>query len=116
MRRGCPAGRPGRRQAAAPGLGVLGWRFYEGDDFHPRANIDKRQRGIPLTDDDRWPWLQALRDVIDVCLAQGTSAAIACSALKQTSRDYLSYDRDGVKLVYSESTPCVMKAFLHRKL
>jgi gluconokinase len=58
------------------------------------------QRGIPLTDDDRWPWLQALRDVIDVCLAQGTSAVIACSALKQTYRDYLSCDRDEVKLVY----------------
>jgi gluconokinase len=78
----------------------LGWRFYEGDDFHPRANIDKMQRGMPLTDDDRWPWLQALRDVIDACLAQGTSAVMACSALKQTYRDYLIRGRDEVKLVY----------------
>jgi gluconokinase len=78
----------------------LGWRFYEGDDFHPRANIDKMQRGMPLTDDDRWPWLQALRDVIDTCLVQGTSAVMACSALKQTYRDYLIHGRDEVKLVY----------------
>ena len=78
----------------------LGWRFYEGDDFHPRANIDKMQRGMPLTDTDRWPWLQALRDVIDSCLAQGTSAVMACSALKQTYRDYLIHGRDEVKLVY----------------
>jgi gluconokinase len=78
----------------------LGWRFYEGDDFHPRANIDKMQRGIPLTDDDRWPWLQALKEVIDACLVQGTSAVMACSALKQTYRDYLMHGRDEVKLVY----------------
>ena len=79
---------------------ALGWRFYEGDDFHPRANIDKMQRGIPLTDDDRWPWLQALRQVIDACQAQGTSAVMACSALKQTYRDYLMHGCDEVKLVY----------------
>ena len=78
----------------------LGWRFYEGDDFHPRANIDKMQHGMPLTDDDRWPWLQALREVIDACLAQGTSAVMTCSALKQTYRDYLIHGRDAVKLVY----------------
>jgi gluconokinase len=79
---------------------ALGWRFYEGDDFHPRANIDKMQRSVPLTDDDRWPWLQALRQVIDACQAQGTSAVMACSALKQTYRDYLMHGCDEVKLVY----------------
>ena len=82
----------------------LGWHFYEGDDCHPRTNIEKMQRGIPLTDDDRWPWLQALREVIDVCLAHGTSAVMACSALKQTYRDYLIGDRDEVKLVYLKGT------------
>jgi gluconokinase len=82
----------------------LGWRFSEGDDFHPRANIDKMQRGIPLTDDDRWPWLQALREVIDICLVQGTSAVMACSALTQTYWDYRIGDRDEVKLVYLKGT------------
>ncbi|HEY7495514.1 MAG TPA: gluconokinase [Candidatus Tectomicrobia bacterium] len=79
---------------------ALGWRFYEGDDFHPPANVDKMQRGMPLTDDDRWPWLQALKEVIAACLAQGTSAVMACSALKQTYRDYLINCRDEVKPVY----------------
>jgi gluconokinase len=79
---------------------ALGWRFYEGDDFHPRANIDKMQHGIPLTDDDRWPWLQALRQVLEACQAQGSSAVLACSALKQTYRDYLTQGGDEVKLVY----------------
>ena len=78
----------------------LAWRFYEGDDFHPRANIDKMQQGTPLTDNDRWPWLQALKEVIDACLAQGTNAVMACSALKQTYQDYLMHGRDEVKLVY----------------
>ena len=40
---------------------ALGWPFYDGDQFHPRANIAKMQQGMPLTDEDRWPWLQALR-------------------------------------------------------
>jgi gluconokinase len=83
---------------------ALGWHFYEGDDFHPRPNIDKMQRGIPLTDDDRWPWLQALREVIDACQAQGTSAVMACSALKQTYRDYLMHGCDEVKLVYLQGS------------
>jgi gluconokinase len=83
---------------------ALGWRFYEGDDFHPRPNIDKMQHGIPLTDDDRWPWLQALRQVIDACQAQGSSAVLACSALKQIYRDYLIQGCDEVKLVYLQGS------------
>jgi len=42
----------------------LGWRFYEADDFHSQANIDKMRSGIPLTDEDRWPWLESLRQLI----------------------------------------------------
>jgi gluconokinase len=93
----------------------LGWRFYEGDDFHPRANIDKMQRGIPLTDDDRWPWLQALKEVIDACLAQGTSAVMACSALKQTYRDYLMHGRDEVKLVYLKGSYALLSQRLAQR-
>jgi carbohydrate kinase (thermoresistant glucokinase family) len=43
----------------------VGWHFYEADDFHSRANIDKMRRGIPLTDAGRWPWLQSLRKLIE---------------------------------------------------
>ena len=67
----------------------LDWRFCEADDFHPRANIDKMRRGIPLTDDDRWPWLESLRELINRCLAAGEDAVLACSALKETYRRYL---------------------------
>jgi gluconokinase len=67
----------------------LGWRFCEADDFHPRANIDKMQRGIPLTDEDRWPWLKSLRELIKRCPAAGEDAVLACSALKERYRRYL---------------------------
>ncbi len=78
----------------------LGWRFIEGDDYHPRANIDKMARGIPLTDEDRVLWLQRLRQLIEKCLQNGRSAVIACSALKQAYRDYLSVDAGEVHFVY----------------
>jgi gluconokinase len=79
---------------------ALGWPFYEGDQFHPPANIAKMQQGIPLTDEDRWPWLQALRTRIETCIQQGVSAVLACSALKQAYREYLVIDEAEVKLVY----------------
>jgi len=55
----------------------LGWHFYEGDDFHPRENIDKLRRGIPLTDEDRWPWLESLRQLIKRSLEAGENADVA---------------------------------------
>jgi gluconokinase len=70
----------------------LRWSFYDADDFHPTANIDKMRRGIPLTDADRWPWLEALRQQVQLCLADGADAVLACSALKDTYRHYLGID------------------------
>lgn len=63
--------------------------FYEGDDFHPAANVEKMRRGIPLTDDDRESWLRALREIIVRSLAKNELAAIACSALKAKYRELL---------------------------
>ena len=68
---------------------VHGWRFYEADDFHPRANIDKMRKGIALTDEDRWPWLERLREQIKHSVAAGENAVLACSALKRAYRDRL---------------------------
>jgi gluconokinase len=79
---------------------VLGWPFYDGDQFHPPANVAKMQQGMPLTDEDRWPWLQALRAHIETCIHQGISAVLACSALKQAYRECLVLDEAEVKLVY----------------
>jgi gluconokinase len=70
----------------------LGWRFYDADDFHPRANVEKMSRGLPLTDDDRLPWLETLRDLIARCLERGEDAVLACSALKESYRERLLCD------------------------
>ncbi len=77
----------------------LQWRFADGDDFHSPANIAKMHSGIPLTDEDRLPWLQSLQDFIRRCLASGESVVLACSALKASYRKFLRVD-PRVKLVY----------------
>ena len=77
----------------------LGYQFDDADDFHPRANIDKMQRGIPLDDADRQPWLEALRDHIRRCLAENRHTVLACSALKEAYRRHLLIDPQ-VRLVY----------------
>jgi gluconokinase len=86
----------------------LGWRFEDGDRFHPASNVAKMSAGHPLTDEDRWPWLQAIADEIDrVCLA-GTHAVIACSALKHAYRTILVHGRDDVRIVYLKGTQALI--------
>lgn len=77
-----------------------GFTERDGDDFHPPANIEKMKAGIPLTDDDRLPWLHAIAEAIDRHADGGTPAIIACSALKQAYRDILVHGREDVRIVY----------------
>jgi gluconokinase len=72
--------------------------FAEGDSFHPPANVIKMASGIPLTDEDRGPWLDAMGVWLDDELAAGRRAVLACSALKRVYRDRLR--RPGVRFVY----------------
>ena len=78
----------------------LGWEFEDADWFHPASNIDKMHAGIPLTDEDRWPWLAAIAAWIDQTRHSGRHGVIACSALKRRYRDVLIGDRIDVRLVY----------------
>ena len=78
----------------------LGWPFADGDSFHTPANVAKMAAGIPLTDDDRWPWLASIRAWIDERIAAGGSAVVACSALKRRYRDFLRDGRPDVRLVF----------------
>ena len=78
----------------------LGADFLEGDKFHPEANIAKMSRGEPLTDADRWPWLEAIARHIDNVRKAGGHSVIACSALKRAYRDILIGDRPDVRLIY----------------
>jgi gluconokinase len=77
----------------------LGWEFADADDFHSRGNVEKMSKGIALTDEDRKPWLAALREKIAEWIAAGKSAVLACSALKQSYRDELTVGPE-VKWVY----------------
>jgi gluconokinase len=78
----------------------LGCEFHDADDLHPPLNRDKMRRGIPLSDEDRWPWLHAVRALVQECLTRDRRAVIACSALKQAYRNLLIVDAAQVKLVY----------------
>ncbi|NNJ96757.1 MAG: AAA family ATPase [Gammaproteobacteria bacterium] len=78
----------------------LGWRFFEGDDYHPDENVKKMNNGIPLDDSDRRPWLLALRRLLDDVAREKWDAVITCSALKQSYRDFLSEGRSEVRWVY----------------
>ena len=68
---------------------TAGWPFLDADDFHPPANVAKMRAGTPLTDDDRWPWLERLADEMTAINARGGHAVLACSALRQAYRDRL---------------------------
>jgi gluconokinase len=82
----------------------LGWRCEDGDKFHPASNVAKMSAGHPLTDEDRWPWLQAIADEIDRVCKAGERAVIACSALKRTYRDILVHGRNDVRIIFLNGT------------
>jgi gluconokinase len=82
----------------------LGWHYEDGDKFHPASNVAKMSAGHPLTDEDRWPWLQAIADKIDRTCKTGEPIVIACSALKHSYRDVLVHGRDDVRIVYLRGT------------
>jgi gluconokinase len=65
----------------------LGWPFFDADDYHPEANVAKMAAGTPLTDADRWPWLDRLADEMAALNRRGADAVFACSALRQAYRD-----------------------------
>jgi len=74
----------------------LGWNFVEADDYHSAANVEKMRRGEPLTDEDRRPWLDQLRQRIDEAAEHGENIVLACSALRHAYQDYLERDEPGL--------------------
>lgn len=79
---------------------ALGWEFRDGDAFHPPSNVAKMKSGAPLTDEDRWPWLDAIAHYIDQKRRDNGHAIIACSALKRVYRDRLKGTRGDVTFVH----------------
>jgi len=80
---------------------ALSWPFYDGDDFHPAANVDKMRAGIPLDDEDRAGWLTSLQSLIQQKIQDRQEAILACSALKEKYRARLQQDHPNeVRFVY----------------
>jgi gluconokinase len=73
----------------------LGVPFVEGDSLHPTANVKKMSAGIPLTDEDRWPWLKAIGERMEVERVTGHGVVVSCSALKHAYRDCLRSEVHG---------------------
>ncbi len=78
----------------------LGWDFFDADDFHPTSNIEKMANGIPLTEEDRLPWLNALNALISKSLQEKKQGVLACSALKEIYRQHLLSGNADVQIVY----------------
>jgi gluconokinase len=94
----------GKTTVANELAGRLHWTFEDGDRFHPKSNVEKMRAGHPLTDEDRWPWLNAIADEIErVCRTSG-HVVVACSALKRVYRDVLLRGRDDVRIVFLNGT------------
>src|SRR5687768_17524905 len=93
----------------------LGWRFYEGDDFHPAANVEKMRRGEPLTDDDRRPWLDALHGVIHTAVKNAQNGIMACSALKRSYRTRLRVSEDVIFVHLAARPDLVQQRLEHRQ-
>ena len=79
---------------------LLRWDLADADDFHSPASLRKMEKGIPLTDEDRWPWLYAIAGWIDDVRRAGRRGIVTCSALKRSYRRILIGDRQDVRLIY----------------
>jgi len=89
------------KTTVAKGIAVsMHWLFAEGDAFHPEANVEKMHSGIPLTDEDRWPWLRLIGDWMSEQEKAGISAVVTCSALRRVYRDLLRDGRPSVRFCH----------------
>ncbi len=91
---------------------VTGFAFYDADDFHPRSNVEKMRQGVPLTDADRQPWLEALAQFLGQKSKKGESVVLACSALKERYRAVLSSGQPSIKFVFLDGSSEIIEARL----
>ncbi len=90
--------------------------FFDADSFHSAANKAKMSSGIPLTDDDRWPWLAAIRSRIDALLSVNESGVFGCSALKAAYRKVLGGDDPRVRFVYLHGSEALLAERLRHRV
>jgi len=92
----------------------LAWDFFDADNFHSPANIEKMSRGIPLHDEDRIPWLNSIREAMLQWDSNGRNAILACSALKRSYRERLQINSN-VKLIYLKGSFELFRERLHSR-
>ena len=103
----------GKSTVGAALAAALGWRFVDADGHHAPENVAKMARGEPLTDADRWPWLDGLRAIIAAALAADEPLVLACSALKAAYRARLvGGDAHRIRFVHLTGTPQMLRARL----
>jgi gluconokinase len=105
----------GKTTLAAGLAGTLGWTLADGDGFHPRTNIRKLSDGHPLTDEDRWPWLEAIAAWLTTQRSARANAVVSCSALRRTYRDLLRQDRPEVIFCFVEVSAHVLAERLAKR-
>jgi carbohydrate kinase (thermoresistant glucokinase family) len=103
---GCGKSSAGKSVSAS-----LGIPFADADDFHPESNVAKMAAGIPLTDADRWPWL----DAVGTWLASHPDAVMACSALKRSYRDRLRVEAGAVSFVHLAARKSILEGRVARR-
>ncbi len=88
----------------------LGCAFVEGDRLHPASNVEKMAKGMPLTDEDRWPWLDLVGNELATSVGKGNSLVLSCSALKRIYRDRLRKAAGGrLRFVFLKGTPQLLE-------
>jgi gluconokinase len=105
----------GKTTVGALLAGRLRWRFADADTFHPEANVAKMRAGIPLTDEDRAPWLRAVAGWMDARIAAGQSGVVTCSALKRAYRDQLLSGRPAATMVFLQVSRDVLVSRLNTR-
>lgn len=105
----------GKTTVGALLAGRLRWRFADADTFHPEANVAKMRAGVPLTDEDRAPWLRAVGGWMDARIAAGQSGVVTCSALKHAYRDQLLAGRPAATMIFLQVSRDVLASRLNSR-
>ena len=100
----------GKTRIGAALADAIGGRFVEGDDYHPPANVSRMANGLPLRDEDRWGWLDAIAAEIAEAVKSGGTLVIACSALKRAYRDRLRRASPRIRFVHLDVSKSVAAA------
>ena len=93
----------------------MDWALIKGDDLHPEANRRKMAAGTPLTDEDRWPWLDRIAEEMRRADGERRSAMVACSALRRAYRDRLRRGGAGVRFLHLTGAPALLRVRMERR-